>query len=460
MKRCEISVQPGQPLQLTETNGTETSNAVPNSLKAIGRTLDSYTRAARKLVQSKYGSQRHTVPSHMRGPTTVNIIECSDGVFVRYDAASEGEEKIGLFCSNDPMAEVAPRFSEQLIYFPADPKTYIPGPGGLEIALAITDPNTGATDVPVRVRPLIYGFMPPSGSEVPLPPARPPCLVSVFNESDFYLGGTLVPSDMPLESAGPEAVEFVVHSRAKLPVGWEAIEIYPRLGEEHWKPEYAPIWAELDILAAIAQRNAVTLGLNRLDSRGATRKHYATLLKEFESLLCGPEEPAHQLLKKHPELLCPTHERAWSKLPFGDRVSDFVFREPYNDYLLVEIEAPVREIFRKDGQQREELTHAMNQVTDWVKFIADNKGTVEDKLGLVGISASPRTLVVIGRSALLTEENRRKLTAIQALHSKLRILTYDDVLASSRENLERILGPLTSSESSVEFYYYKAAQTT
>jgi Shedu protein SduA, C-terminal len=460
LKKCEISVRAGQPLQFTDAPGSEAPNALPSSLDtAIGRTLDAYTRAARKLVEGKYASQRDIVPSHMRAASTINIIRCTDGIFVRYDAAPEGEEKIGLFSSDASLADVAPQFSEQLIYFPADPKTYIPSPGGLEIALVITDPKTGAADVPIRLRPLIYGRVAPSGFKMPLPPARPPCLISVSNESDFYLDGILVPSDTTLESAGPEAVQFTVHNRARLPVGWEAIEIYPQLGEDHWKPEYAPIWAELDILAAIAQKNAVTLRLNRLDSRGATRKHYAALLREFETLLDGPEEPMHQFLKQHPELLCPTHERMWSKLPFGNRVSDFVFREPYNDYLLVEIEAPSRELFRKDGQQREELTHAINQIDDWIQFVADNKHKVEEELGLVGISVNPRSLIVIGRSASLTGENRRKINTTEAQRSKLRILTYDDLLASCRAHLERILGPLALGEQSVEIYYYKEGLT-
>ncbi len=220
------------------------------------------------------------------------------------------------------------------------------------------------------------------------------------------------------------------------------MEIYPPLGDEYWKPEYASMWAELDLLANIAQRNAIASALMGLDSRGALRKSYATLLAEFEGLLSGPEEPVHQFLKQHPELLCPTHERFWSKLPFGGTVSDFVFREPCNDYQLVEIEAPIRELFRRDGQQREELTHAINQITDWVQYIGDNKRRVEEELGLPGISTNPRTLVVIGRSASLTEDNRHKLATLQAQQNKLRILTYDDLLASARANLERLLGPL------------------
>jgi hypothetical protein len=217
----------------------------------------------------------------------------------------------------------------------------------------------------------------------------------------------------------------------------------------------------LDLLASIFQKNLMASNLSSLDSRGATRKRYAALIEEFETLLAGPEEPVHQFLKSNPGLLCPTHDGWWSKLPFGQgegrKVSDFVFREPCNDYLLVEIEAPFRELFRKDGQQREELTHAINQITDWVQYIADNKPRVERELGLDGISTNPRTLVVIGRSASLTDENRRKLVTLQAQQNKLRILTYDDLIAAARANLERVFGPLAIRAENAEIYYYKVA---
>jgi len=209
----------------------------------------------------------------------------------------------------------------------------------------------------------------------------------------------------------------------------------------------------------IAQKNAIASNLGTLDSRGAARKHYARLLEEFEALLTGPEEPARQFLKENPGLLCATHEQFWSKLPFGDRISDFVFRESHNDYLLVEIEAPIRELFRRDGQQRQELTHAIDQITDWIQYISDNKQKVEEDLGLTGISTNPRILVVIGRSQSITEEYRRKLASLQALHNKLRILTYDDLIASARANLERILGPLGFKGQNVELYFFKQSSS-
>ena len=74
---------------------------------------------------------------------------------------------------------------------------------------------------------------------------------------------------------------------------------------------------------------------------------------------------------------------------------------------------------------------------------------------MIGISSNPRALVVIGRSASLTDDNRRKLVTIQARHNNLRIVTYDDLLATARSNLTRILGPLAKHEAGMEDYYFR-----
>lgn len=288
------------------------------------------------------------------------------------------------------------------------------------------------------------------------PPARPTCLVSLQNEVTFHMHGILGPPNG--DSALGERAQvqhFIAAQRAQLPVGWQAIEVYPLLSDDHWRPEHAALWAELDILACVARRNLHDSRLRALDGQAVARGNYAALFDEFQRLLNGPEEPVHQFLKRHPELLSPTHEKVWSKLRFGDRISDFVFRVPYNDYELVEIEAPVRLLFRKDGQQREELTHAINQIADWVQYIEDNKAQVENELGLVGISTNPRSLIVIGRSECLSDDNRRKLATLANQISKLRILTYDDVLEAARRNLERIFGLLqVVPGENVEIYFF------
>jgi hypothetical protein len=455
-KQGKIVVQPGQPLQFTDVVDVDTPNVRAASIRrTIGETLTAYKEAARKLLEGKYAAQRDLAPPHMQGPCSIFVLRCHDGIFVRYDLVSQGDAKTRCAELDTLLSEVAPHFSEGVIHFPKDPNTYVPSSGGPEISLQRTDATGGATEID-RFRPLIYAKTTlPKGFQTPAPPARPPCLVAIQNDFWCQMHGVVAPGETPPKLAGPDVEQFIAHSRFRLNVGWQTIEIYPPLGDEHWKPEYAPMWAEIDLLATIVQKNLTTSTLSGLDSRAEIRKRYAALLDKFDALLVGPEEPVHQFLKQHPELLCPTNDRYWSKLPFGDRVSDFVFREPYNDYQLVEIEAPIRKLFRKNGQQREELTHAINQIMDWIQYIANNKQRVEEEFGLVGISTNPHSLVVIGRSSSLTEENRRKLATLQAQQNKMRILTYDDVIAAARANLERLLGPLTLKGENAELYFFK-----
>jgi Domain of unknown function (DUF4263) len=184
-------------------------------------------------------------------------------------------------------------------------------------------------------------------------------------------------------------------------------------------------------------------------------RQYAALLAEFESLLQGPEEPLHQFLREHPELISPTCDKHWSKVPSGATKSDFVFREPHNDYELVEIEAPGRQLFRAERPTTRRPDPCNQSNHGLGEYIEDNKRTVEVELGLSGISTNPRRLVVIGRSKSLIEENRRKLTTLQNDQPKLRVLTYDDLLAGARANLERILGPLSLTGDNVRLYFFK-----
>ena len=454
-KRGKMVGAPGQPLQFTEQAEVADEVEISPLCAAVALTLRAYHKAGRELLEGKYASARALAPPHLRSPCEILVLCCPDGIIVRYDKASQEKPKMRWSEWHERLTEAAPRFSEQVIHFPLDAATYVPAALGPGLVLAVIDANGHAVEH-ARLHPVIYGSPTlPANFKMPAPSARPPCLVSLHKELQMQLGGTVLPANTPAKAVPPPVDYFVGHGIAPLPVGWEAIEVYPRLDEEYWKPQYAPMWAELDLLASIAQANATKDALSRLDGRTEARESHARAIQEFEALLAGPEEPVHQFLKAHPELLCPTHDAVWSKLPFGEHVSDFVFREPPNDYLLVEIEAPYRELFRSDGQQRAELTHAINQIDDWLQYIQDNKPTVEDKLGLAGISTTPRTLVVIGRSVTLTDENRRKLTVIQGQRSKLRILTYDDVIATARITLERLFGPMSLRAQNLKLYFYR-----
>lgn len=458
-KRGRLEVRGGQPLAFTEDpNAVETAPEPPRELREaasqIIATLKAYRDAVKNLLSGRYSDLRDFAPSHLRESCDIAAICCKNGIIVRYDLGKEGATKIRGGAIDGTLTELAPKFSDSLLHFPLDRATYDPGQDGIRLEMAKGDLQTGAMEPINTIRFVILGnlqFDP--GVSIPPPPSRPLCLVSLTNELQLVMSGVVVPVDPRSAGNIDTTRDFLAHGTVKLQVGWQALEVYPAFQPEYWKPEFAALWAETDLLAAVARRQFADAQLAAIDHNVHARRAFKAILDELGRLIDGPEEPAHQFLKQHPEILSPTHTAAWSKLPLGNRVTDFVFREPCNDYVLVEIESPLRELFRKDGQQRQELTHAFNQIIDWRIFIEDNLQSVQEEIGLLGISSNPRSLIVIGRSADLTEEDRRKLSTLQGQIPKLRILTYDELIQSSKAMAENLFGPLDITGQNIDIFY-------
>ena len=452
MKHGMINIEYGKPIKVIENFDSSTEIKETSISNAIGTTLKEYQKNIQLLIQGRYANQKDLIPLYLQKPCNIFVFICNDGVFVRYDEVNEGEAKIRTTITGKDLYHIAPMMSDSAIHFPKDFSNYLPEIRGPQLIMQkgkIENPQSEYQEVLSFYFEVFAKTELPKGHTIAQPPSRPAPLVSLSNEVTFNMYGEIIPVEIKPKEVIKEE-EFITLSTVKLNVGWVAIEVYPLLQDNHWKPEYTPLWAELDILFILNQKNVIKNELTQFDSRNETRKYYIQLLKEFESLLGGLEEPVHQFLKGHPALLCPSHEKCWSKVQFGNTISDFVFKEPHNDYLLVEIEAPIRELFRNDGQQRQELTHAINQITDWVQYIQDNKQKVEQELE--GISTNPRIMVVIGRSETLTNENRRKIETLQSLHNKLRIMTYDDVLINAKQSLGRLFGSLDFQGTNLEIF--------
>jgi hypothetical protein len=234
--------------------------------------------------------------------------------------------------------------------------------------------------------------------------------------------------------------------------------VFPFLDVKLWIPENAPLWAETDILASVAARQHHSAMLTSLDPRAAARQTFATELKHFKELLDTEperEEDLHVFLKKHAHFLCPSHSRMWSKLPFGNKTSDFVFRDATGDYLLVEIERSTLRLFIQSGDPSGDLNHACSQIADWKRYIQDNLSTVQRELGLTGISPNPRSLVVIGRSTGLSEDNRRKIGTMETDTPSRRIMTYDDVYLNAKAVIENMFGPLEIATPNTQVFYLR-----
>ena len=450
-----VEIKKGQPLQFgaardlsEQASGREASDEDQALLSRAVSTIAAYLKACKSLAETKFVDSRNLLPNHIVAPSSAFVIVCCDGLFVRYDLADEKSAgKVRGTVTNQSLRDVGPTFSDQFLYF-SDSGEDIPPTAGFNLVMSARHPDGTEEHFPQAQLVIVAPYTPQARSST----GRPEPRVSLLSEIDVEYSGILVPNEAG-DPRSSEVQNFLVHQKVSLPAGWRAIEAFELDSLLEWEPARASMWAEIDMLRIISEANALKERLRRIDSRAASREYYAKLLSDLESLLHGPEEPIHQFLKAHPELLWPAHEACWSKVPFGNHVSDFVIREPHNDYLVVEIENAKKQLFRKDGQQREQLTHPVNQIADWEEYIEANIQEVRERFP--GMSSSPRKLVVIGRSDELSEANRSKISTLQNQSPKLRIWTYDDLLANARSTLERLFGPLSGGGTNCEVCYFR-----
>jgi len=234
---------------------------------------------------------------------------------------------------------------------------------------------------------------------------------------------------------------------------WSPIFNFPELGDKRlylwthadfwWKPDSLS-WSEDDAIDIATNdylafstilRQQENFGPDQAQQDSST--HAADILedycKEFSMLLDefgGTEERIHQWIKeeKHQIFLNSNIKNLWSKLPFGNKISDFVLKHSDDTYTLIEIERANLRVFRKsDSEQTSEFNHACQQVYDWQRYIRDNVHTVRSELGLSEIY-EPKGMVVLGRSGDINElEAKSRWRDIKNRHDH-KVYTYDDLI--------------------------------
>jgi len=429
----------------------------PELLKAVGDAISAYLKSAKRQLNNTYSHLKDLAPRHLLDQTSVLVAMATDGMIVRFDRERGGHpedpEKRLLACawSDDSLIKLAPLVSQNVVfcYDTENFKSQIPIKG-TTISLSAQNP-TSAMSRPIAEFRLGVDFPLIARASKSQSTLRPQALLEIRNHFELQLYGQYLPEKEGNNSSG----KFVTRTPIQLPVGWEYLQLFPLVGKASWDNIDADAWAERDILAHVTAQQFREQQFASLDPNAATRERYGELLEYFEKKLDSSstrEEELHQFLKKHPEMLCPTHAQMWSKLPLGARVTDFVFREPSNDYLLIEIEKPIDPLFTESGEVHHKLKHAQHQVLDWQRYLEDNLGYAQNELGLVGISTNPRFLIVIGRGHMLDERNRRMLTTICNQSPKLRIMTYDDVLSNAKAVVENLVGPIWETHGATRVY--------
>ncbi len=453
MKKSQISFSGANPMQLIEElTLSEDAKELPEEVRQVGNTIKAYLKAAEQLLAGKYQHLQSLIPSYLLNPGNILVASCTDGIVIRYETKVESH-KLYIAVADDEFANCAYTYSQNLIRCHSNQDSLEKiGPAGIELEFFVSS-SANITTPPVAKLSICFDVIYSHLENNIQPPQKPFCLLSVLNIFELGLEGEMINAEATTQGSGQR---FLTRSKIRLPVGWDCIEVYPNIDINQWKPEYAPIWAENDILAAALTAQLNESSYQSLDPKAEARRQYAKLLNEFKALLDSNPEREQMLqtfLQTHPELLCPTHTKMWPKLDLGAKETDFVFCDANQDYLLVELERSTHKLFRKDGHLTAEVSHAQGQITDWKRYLEDNLATVQRELGLVGVSANPNALIVIGRSITLTKENRRKLISIQNEHPKTKILTYDDVYENAKAVVENLLGPILEVGGNTQVYY-------
>ena len=454
-KKGQLRFEGANPMALVELNDEPTKGWTPEqeaAASAVSQATKSYMKSAEALAGGKYEHLKDKIPEYMVNPGNLLMAICTDGAVIRYEKKTLDERKLVVTVIPQGISQVAALLSQNLVHIESPEAPHPLNENfGVELKLSVQSPSQGTSHDIVAAR-IWFQTKNTSPQQVEPPGAKPYCLLSVRNQLDIEIHGELGAEG----DANAPNQPFIARSTMRLIAGWECIEVFPGLNLDAWDAGFAPLWAERDVLGAALIAQTKDAQLSSLDPRASARRQYAALLAEFMALLDSNPEREQVLqafLQQNPVLLCPTHVRMWPKLPLGATVTDFVFRDANQEYLLVELERSTLQLFRQDGHATADLTHAHGQIVDWKRYLEDNLQTVQRELGLAGITPNPNGLLVIGRSQSLLPRDRRKLQTMTNESPKLRIMTYDDVYENAKAVFENLLGPMWDSGGATQIYY-------
>lgn len=145
------------------------------------------------------------------------------------------------------------------------------------------------------------------------------------------------------------------------------------------------------------------------------------------------EKDLHSFLKRNAQVLDSYVAAVYSEVRIGKYRADLVlqYRQSDKSVVLVELEPHSAQIFTKRNSQRHKVTHAVQQVQDWIREIHNNASNLPQ--WLAG-NYTAEGMVVIGRSKDLTQE-QKDILMIHNAKSDIKILTYDDLL----ERFQRLI---------------------
>lgn len=414
-----------------------------------------YLKRLRELSRANVpDSLQGNLPSHFRRPARVLIHPSTDGILIRFDPQTEDlPDEVFIVVSEQSIGDILPILSLGFMRASgghgASGEDPVPNPPS--VGLTVADANGMVVRQMMALAPmLIQVNIQPIDPGANAPDVNGLSHFQVRSEIELGIDGVEFVGNMTEESGR----EFQVRKVVQLPLYWDAISIYAWTKPEVMREANFELLAERHFFETAFQTVKGEYLWLRKNSQARLREYYKAIVDEFSRLLDAgdtAEELLQQFLTRHGEVMSPGYKRFFPKVVLGAHVTDFIVEERSGEYLLVELESPKRRLFRANGHEAADLTHARGQVHDWIRYIQDNKSTVERELNLTSMSASPRALIVIGRSKNVTDRNRRML---QVGADKIEVLTYDDLLAKFVATVESFIGLLAHVGSPYEVMYF------
>ena len=212
--------------------------------------------------------------------------------------------------------------------------------------------------------------------------------------------------------------------------GPSRIEVVAGLSLERWAPRWGVAAARGHVY-----EDAYGLAAGRfVPFLSAASRALATAADDLATLLGTepPEETLHQFVANAPQLLSATYLTVLSKPRLGaEHVPDFAYEDAPGRWTLVELERSTHPLFTKSGDPAAPLTHALRQVADWRAWVQEHMAYARTALRDVVQTSG---LVVIGRSV----PDRDRLHRLESSLSNIRIVTWDDVVASARRHAQNL----------------------
>lgn len=154
------------------------------------------------------------------------------------------------------------------------------------------------------------------------------------------------------------------------------------------------------------------------------------IYKEFSGLLdgCLKEEEYQKYINSNSILLHQFPARKFLIKPriLSKYVADYGIVTPSKELIFIEIEKPTTRLMKKNGAVASDLSHAIDQVSDWLHVAAEHRVALLDDLGIDrSLVSRIRGVVIAGRDKGYDAADLRRLKARE--NHSITIMTYDDI---------------------------------